>query len=382
MIARILKFVPTLTSVFLLACASGGGASNDDDVPDTTDAPSESGSADDTSAGGASAGAGGAAGGGVSTGPGDPIGFAFVGTSKGDDLIIAELATNTSMAAISLLPAGDYPYDATMNPDGSEVWIVGAVSDGVAIVSTVTNTLTNTIDLAGVADYPVDVAFSPDGAQAYVSSRDSGVIAVIDTTSNSVVHTVALPSGRKGGKMAVDPCTGIIFVTDWHGSYLMTVDTIAAWSTQFPMGDALWDLAIDASGQHLYVADRGSNELHIVDTSTKSVVDSVLVGDDPWGVDITPDGATVVVATEDDGTAWLINTATLTASSVTLPADAEPRDVEISADGWYAYVPSGDLPGSDALYAVDLSDQTVNVIDVGDSNPNVVAVAPPLTCAP
>lgn len=51
----------------------------------------------------------------------------YVGYSGNDSLEIYDLEWGGWVAPpMSLLPAGDYPYDVTMHPDGSEVWICGA----------------------------------------------------------------------------------------------------------------------------------------------------------------------------------------------------------------------------------------------------------------
>ncbi len=79
----------------------------------------------------------------------------------------------------------------------------------------------------------------------------------------------------------------------------------------------------------------------------------------------------------------IFDTATLTPTTVALAADSNPRDVEISADGSLAYVPSGTVAGNDLIYVIDVVLATVvDAIDVGESNTNVVAVRPqPETCA-
>ena len=101
--------------------------------------------------------------------------------------------------------------------------------------------------------------------------------------------------------------------------------------------------------------------------------------------DITPDGTTVVVASEDSGTVTLIDTATQTPSTILL-AGAKPRDVDLSDDGLLAYVPSGDRAGgNDGVYVIDVVAQmSTGMIDLGgETNPNVVTVAPQLVhCAP
>ena len=52
-----------------------------------------------------------------------------------------------------------YPYDATILPDGSEVWICGASGDSVVVIDRVTNSITHRIP---VGEYPNSVVFTDD----------------------------------------------------------------------------------------------------------------------------------------------------------------------------------------------------------------------------
>ncbi len=313
-------------------------------------------------------------------------GLGYVGMSNNDSLVIFDPASKLKVAGpVSLLPEADYPYDATIEPGGSELWIVGASGDGVKVIETATGQVSQQIDLTGVGEYPVDVLFSGDGATAYVSSRDSEAVVILDAETYSVTGTIALPAPMWGGKMTLDPCTGDIYMVDWFDESLLRVDPVGMTATPKLLGDELWDLQIDASGSTLYVTDRGLDVVHVVDVATLEPITSVPVGDDPWGIDITSDGGLVVVACEDDASVHFIDTGTLTATSLVLPAGSDPRDVEISLDDARAYVPTGDVAGNDGVYEIDLVEQVVTAtIDLGAStNSNVVAISPQaVECAP
>lgn len=129
----------------------------------------------------------------------------------------------------------------------------------------------------------------------------------------------------------------------------------------------------------MYAIDRGSDQVHVVDPDALTVTVSVPVGDDPWGIDITPDGAKLFIANEDSSNVTVIDTATNTViTTIVLAADADPRDVDISLDGTLAYVPTGSITGDDGVYVIDTA--TLTVVDVitisGESNSNALAVAP------
>ncbi|MCI0395379.1 MAG: beta-propeller fold lactonase family protein [Chloroflexi bacterium] len=323
--------------------------------------------------------------------------FGFTGTTLyngtpigTDQMAIFDLGSNTLTTTFSLLPEGDYPYDATMTLDGGEVWVVGNSGDSVVVVDTTALTITERITAVG--DYPVDLIFGQDGALAYVSSRDSQDLTVIDTASyaisTSFLITSTLTPSPEPGKMAFNPFNGQIYMVDWYDDYLFVVDPASGQVIdEIDAGTSLWDLVLDPTGTIIYVADRGTDQIHLVDVASLTVVDSITVGDDPWGVDLTPDGSLLFVANEDSHNVSVIDTAAgavTTTIPISVPWSADlpdPRDVDVSSDGLYAYVPSGDVnfaTDHDAILVIEVATlQQVDAIDIDPArNPNVIAVAP------
>ena len=85
------------------------------------------------------------------------------------------------------------------------------------------------------------------------------------------------------------------------------------------------------------------------------------------------------VASEDAGNITVIDTTTnLVITPVALAAGADPRDVDISVDGAYAYIPTGDWSGDDGVLVFNtvthVVDDTVTITTA--TNSNTLAVAP------
>lgn len=308
--------------------------------------------------------------------------FGFVGMSGTDSLVVLDLDAGTALSpSIGLLPEGDYPYDATILPDGSEVWVCGANGDGVVVIDTVSHAVITRIDLGAAGGYPVNVAFNEAGTTAYVSARDGDAVVIVDVATHTPTgSTIPINSVYFGpGKGRVRPGDGTLFIVDWYNDFLYSIDPVSLAVTSADIGTSLWDLAIHPSGAPLYAIDRGTDQVHVVDPATLTVTTSVSVGDDPWGVDITPDGSLLFVANEDSSNVTVIDTTTnLVVETIPLAADADPRDVDINAAGTLAYVTNGSVTGDDGVYVIDIATwAVVDIITVsGDSNSNVVAVAP------
>jgi len=307
--------------------------------------------------------------------------YGYTGASTSDSLGIFDLTTWTLSTTLSLLPEGDYPYDATIKPDGSEVWICGAAGDGVVVVDTATNQVTHRI---AVGVYAIGVAFRTDGAYAFVSARDGENVSVIDTTTYAVIDTIPIPTYYLGaGNMAINPCSDEMYVVDWYDDSLIVVDTTAMTVTRVVrnVGTNLWQVVVHPRGDFVYVTDRGPDVVVVLDPVTLGIITTIPVGSDPWGIDITPDGALIYVANEDSHDVTAIDaTDNSVITTIALPhgSGSDPRDVDFDILGAYAYVPSGEVTGDDEVYVLDTGTHTVagRIAVAPAANSNVVAVAP------
>ena len=286
---------------------------------------------------------------------------------------------------LSIMPSGGYPYDATLDQDNVNVWIAGAVGDGVVVVDGSGEFVIEPI--VGFGEYPVDIAFSKLGDFAYVANRLSENIAVIDTATRNVVDDFDASgfgvTSSSPGKMAIHPCTGDIYMVDWFDDYLFQVDeTTGALINEIDAGTSLWDVVVSPDGDTIYATDRSSSSgdhVIVVDTATFTVTNRISVGDDPWGIGITPDGSRLVTANEDDGTVSIIDTGTETViETIELGTNVDPRDVDINAAGTLAYIPSGDEDDTDVVYVIDLGTNTLaDTISLPElDDPNVIAITP------
>jgi YVTN family beta-propeller protein len=303
------------------------------------------------------------------------VGDGWVGCSFSDDCFPFDLTTYASGAVIDLLPEGNYPYDATIKPDDSEVWFVGASGDGVVVIDRATNTVVQRI---ATSEYAISVAFSSDGSMAVVSSRDSEVLDVIDTTTYTVTSSLPIPTGYLGaGNVAHDPVSGKFYLVDYFDEILYEIAADAsAVLDQTTLGNSLWQLVVSPVGDFVYVTDRGTDQVRIIELATLSEVGTYPVGDDPWGIDITADGATLVVACEDSHEVVIIDVATGNSTSLALDPDADPRDVDIRDESGLAFVCGGRVgTTSNPVYVIDIPTRTLaDTFEAPGSNTNVIAV--------
>ncbi|MCK4511949.1 beta-propeller fold lactonase family protein, partial [bacterium] len=308
----------------------------------------------------------------------------YVACSNSDDVIPFDLLTYAIGTAIPLPYTYPYPYDATMTPDGSEVWVPDASGDHVVVIDVATNAITHTIP---VGEYPNSVVFTDDGSMALVSARDGDVVTLIKTSDYSISGTLSVLTGSGGtydgpGNMALDPVSKNIYALDWYGDTLFEIDEHASTVLRsVDIADGAWQLVVDPDGAYIYVTDRTTDQVRVIDRATLTQVTAVAVGDDPWGIDVTLDGSRLVVACEDDWNVYIIDTSDWSTTIVTLDTDAHPRDVDILDSGLHAFIAGGLVSGDDAVYVIELVGNTLESTILAGGNTNCVAVQPQMTSA-
>ena len=80
-----------------------------------------------------------------------------------------------------------------------------------------------------------------------------------------------------------------------------------------------------------------SNTVAVINVATNTVVDSIAVGNNPFGVTVTKDGSKVYVANYLDGTVSVISTATNTVTA-TITVGSSVYGVSVTPDGSKVYV--------------------------------------------
>ena len=129
---------------------------------------------------------------------------------------------------------------------------------------------------------------------------------------------------------------------------------------------------ITPSGDYVYVSNKFSDTVSVIDASSNTVVKTISVGGWPSQVTITQDGEHVYVINESSNTISVIDTSSnVVVANINI--GSSPRYIVMGLDGRYAYVTNG---GSDTVSVIDTSSSiVVKTISVGDW-PGHIAVTP------
>ncbi|MFZ5780337.1 MAG: autotransporter domain-containing protein [Pseudomonadota bacterium] len=163
-----------------------------------------------------------------------------------------------------------------------------------------------------------------------------------------------------------------LFTTNPDGT-LTTTATVGSGGS----GSALAS-AVRGDQAFAYVAFFGSNRLQVIDSASRSVVQTVTTAAGPLGVAVSPDGTTLYISDKSAGTVSVYAIAAATGlltqtASVNLPAGAGPRDLTVSPDGGKLYVVD---QNQDRVVVVDTATNTVTATVSTGLQPINIAINP------
>jgi YVTN family beta-propeller protein len=121
-----------------------------------------------------------------------------------------------------------------------------------------------------------------------------------------------------------------------------------AWVLAITLG--LTEASWANDGGRAYVVNRASNDVSVVNTTTREVISTIGVGTTPVALALTPDGSKAYVVNSDSNEVSVIDTATLQVIT-TIPVKLNPKAIVVTPDGQRAYVANQE---DDSVSVIDL----------------------------
>ena len=298
---------------------------------------------------------------------------AYVANRGSDSVSVADLAACT---IITQIPVGDRPYGVVVSPTGDRLYVAEQGIDRLTILDTTTF---GTLDTLSVADRPSGLAISDDGRTLYVTHLFTGQVSVISLDGHHIYLPLILKgklgngyTGKlvNGEIVSVSPTyqptnlpiyqsttiplwpdsnlvQSIVLWPDGSRAYVphtrsntsnraLTFDTTVFplislidlttrqhlvgqqfdLGTLDPPGVGLpFDAAVTPDNAELWVLNAASNDISVVDLTSRQLTAHIEVGDNPRGIVLSPDGATAYVNNTLAGTVSVIDTAAYTVTT-------------------------------------------------------------------
>jgi YVTN family beta-propeller protein len=178
--------------------------------------------------------------------------------------------------------------------------------------------------------HSASLAASPDGSLLFVVHPDGDTVTILDRSSRAILHDVLLASGPP----AQDPTTS---------RYAPAVGPRA--------------LAVDSTGQTLYVTGQRSGALYAIDINTGTVRSTTTVCSEPIGVVVSADDKQVFVACSQDDEIAQVAAGSM-APAAFVPCPRKPWALAWGPDGKTLFATHFLGPGVSVLQTAPLALQT------------------------
>lgn len=291
---------------------------------------------------------------------------AYVANQGSDTLSVVDL---TSRQVSRDIPVGDRPVAVAVSPDGRLIAVAELGDDRVRLLNTEDGA---TVRLVSVPDRPCGLAFTPDGRRVLAAHLLSGEVSVLLVQAFKLYLPLVMRTSRAGdfgltladldvwtddrigGQIPtwpnVGPAPGVYVNESGTRAYLpqtmanglrlntgfdttvfpkVSVLNLETWSHQVSEHISLpetdrpvglpWEVALSAGGTELWVVNAGSNDVSVIDISDPDRPTRrahILVGHNPRGIAVSPDGTTAYVNNVLGGTVSVIDTETYSVTAV------------------------------------------------------------------
>ncbi len=236
----------------------------------------------------------------------------LIASSLDANLVSASLTANVPAISHLTMVVGQSSTINTVISGG-----IGSYSGEWSWTSTtaLNNQVVNTLS---VGNQPDHITINPQGTLAYVSNFGSGTVSVINLATNTVANTITVENGPQG--IAFNPSGTFAYVTNLCGT-----GSSCGYETSTEPGT-----------------------VSIINVATNTVVNTVTVGGEPFGVTVNPQGTLAYVlnscnpappCSAQNGTISVINLAT-NAITNTIQMGTSLTTAAFSPNGMLAYVVS------------------------------------------
>jgi YVTN family beta-propeller protein len=291
-------------------------------------------------------------------------------------------AASSSPVVVSTTLVGSGPLGVAVSPDGTTAYITNSIANTISVLDIASGTVGATIS---GASSPQGIAFTPDGSHAYATVTNG--FAQIDTTTQSIVQTISGGFCTTPVRIVANPAGGAMYAACSTNNRGVTINTGTQVVTdEASTTEALNDVAIAPDGGSLiwardtrvwfpssgsfvtttsaptsiavvqginkvFSVNSGSGTLNVIDSVSKTLTNTMVLGGSPVGIALSSDGALAYVTDSTNNELLVIDVNALTILH-RIAVGASPQQVALTPDNRYAIVTNF---ASNSVSTVDLS---------------------------
>ncbi|HWZ30816.1 MAG TPA: YncE family protein [Bryobacteraceae bacterium] len=203
-------------------------------------------------------------------------------TNSGADSISVIDTNSTNVGLIALNP-GSRPTAIATTPDGTSLFVINSGLSSVSQVDTASKKVVGTFS---VGQGPLALAVTPDGLLVYVCNSKDNTVTVHDVLSLEKVQTVTGITNPTSIAFSVDGITAYVTSGISPAGLLYTIraKSYRLGKTPITVGNNPVYVALDTYNTLIYVANKGSNNLTIINSNDNSIAGTIALGGSPTGV--------------------------------------------------------------------------------------------------
>jgi YVTN family beta-propeller protein len=271
----------------------------------------------------------------------------------------------TTNDIVASIPVGKNPQAIVYNPANGLVYTANSLSNTLSIINGTSNSLVGSIVVGAFpGKNPTGITLNPINNSIYVTNMGSNTVSVINGTTNVVVNNITLTTGGHGegaggtgffspAGIAYNSDNGNLYVTN-RGSDTLTV--INGTTNELVDGISLNAIApsgivYNAANNYIYVTNMGSNTVSVINGTTNTVVANIPVGLGPNGIAYNQNNGDVYVANSVNDTLSIVDGLENTViSTIPLGNNNNPNDISYNIN-------------NDRLFVTNTNSSTVSAIE-------------------
>lgn len=266
--------------------------------------------------------------------------------------------TNTIVADLFV---GRNPQAIMYNPANGLFYIANTMSNTLSILNGTNNFPVGSVPVGEFpGNNPAGLAVNAYNNTVYVTNMGSNTVSVINGTTNTVVTNVNFTTNEGGGGSGFFSPAGIAYNSENGNLYVANrgSDTISVINSttnlivdEIPLNTvAPSGIIYNAANNYIYVTSAGSDSVSVINGTTNTVISNIPVGLGPNGIAYDQSSGNVFISNSKNGTISVIDGLTnMVTDTIALESSSTPSGILYNQD-------------TDSVFVTDSNTSTVHVI--------------------
>jgi YVTN family beta-propeller protein len=258
----------------------------------------------------------------------------------------------TTMSVVDTIDVNGSPIRMALDPTNQLIYVTLSSSNQVAVLNPSTNAIVHYIP---VGPSPLGIIYAE--GLIYVANYVGATISVINPNTDQVINTI-ITSGDPNPKcLAFDPVNGMIYATTINGVAVINPKTDSQVTNISILSS--WGVAVDPSTGYVYVTVASGDYVDVINPSTNTVVNEIIT----YGIcptDIVIGGNLMFVVNRDSDTLTIVNL----------------TDDDVVANISVGNSPLGACIIGNSIYVTNSQSSSISIIRLNIQTPNVSVTTP------